>query len=83
MRTAAGEITTFDVPTTCTTAAPPAHCAFNGTFPGGVNVLGTIVGTYFGEDGNPTDPVSINDWGQITGIAFDANFVTHGLYVIP
>ena len=24
-----------------------------------------------------------SDWGQITGIAYDANFVTHGLYAAP
>ena len=33
VRTASGSITTFDVPTTCTTAVPPADCAFEGTFP--------------------------------------------------
>lgn len=93
------------MPTTCTTSAPPADCAFEGTFPGGINLVGTIVGTYFGEDGLPhgfwraangsittfdvpragylTNPVSLNDFGQITGIAYDANFATHGLYVIP
>jgi hypothetical protein len=105
VRTAAGSITTFDVPTTCTTATPPADCAFEGTFPGGVNLAGTIAGTYSGEDGvlhglwraangsittfdvprkgYQTAPVSLNDFGQITGIAYDANFVTHALFVIP
>jgi len=28
-------------------------------------------------------PGSLNDFGQITGFAYDANFATHGLYVIP
>jgi hypothetical protein len=106
VRTAAGHITTFDVPTTCTTTAtPPADCAFNGTYAAGVNILGTVVGTYYGEDSNPhgfyrsangtittfdvakagylTMPVSLNDWGLITGVAYDVNFVTHGLLVIP
>ena len=105
VRSAGGHITTFDVPTTCTTPAPPADCGFEGTYTAGINLLGTIVGTYYGEDGNPhgfwrdangsittfdvplagylTQPVSLNDWGQITGIAYDANFVVHGLYVIP
>ena len=105
VRSASGSITTFDVPTTCTTAAPPADCAFEGTFPGGINLVGTIAGKYFGEDGLPhgfwraangsittfdvpragylTNPVSLNDFGQITGVAYDSNLVTHGLYVIP
>jgi hypothetical protein len=105
VRTASGSISTFDVPTTCTTAAPAADCAFEGTFPGGINLVGLIAGTYYGEDGLPhgfwraangsittfdvprkgylTSPVSLNDFGQITGIAYDANFVNHGLYVIP
>jgi hypothetical protein len=105
VRTASGGITTFDVPTICTTTAPPADCAFEGTFPGGVNLAGSIVGTYYGEDGVPhgfsraangsittfdvprkgylTVPLSLNDFGQITGIALDAKFVTHGLLVIP
>jgi hypothetical protein len=49
-----GRIVTFDVPTSCTTTNnPPADCAFNGTFPAQVNVLGKVVGVYFGEDGNP------------------------------
>jgi hypothetical protein len=30
-----------------------------------------------------TVPVSLNDFGQITGIAYDANFVTHGLLITP
>ena len=105
VRSATGAITTFDVPTTCTVAAPPADCAFEGTYAAGVNVAGTIVGTYYGEDGNPhgfyraangsitrfdvqragylTAPVSLNDFGQITGVAYDPDFVTHGLKVIP
>jgi len=105
VRTKAGSITTFDVPTTCTGAAPPADCAYEGTFPSGINLVGTIVGAYYGEDGLPhgfwraangsitkfdlrragylTFPVSLNDWGQITGVAYDPNFVTHGLYVTP
>lgn len=105
VRSAGGHIATFDVPTTCTVAVPPADCAFEGTFPAGINLTGRIVGTYYGEDGNPhgfwrdangsierfdlarpgylTNPVSINDWGQITGFAYDPNFVTHGLLVIP
>jgi hypothetical protein len=54
VRSANGRITSFDVPTTCTqTSSPPADCAYNGTFPGGVNVLGRVTGTYYGEDGNP------------------------------
>jgi hypothetical protein len=54
VRSAGGHITTFDVPTTCTkSSSPPPDCAFNGTFPAGVNVLGRVVGTYSGEDGNP------------------------------
>lgn len=54
VRSASGRITSFDVPTACTdTSTPPADCSYVGTFPGGVNVLGTVVGTYFGEDGNP------------------------------
>jgi hypothetical protein len=49
-----GRFITFDFPTTCTnTATPPDDCAFEGTFPSVVNVLGAIAGTYFGEDGNP------------------------------
>lgn len=105
VRSAGGAITTFDVPTTCTGSTPPADCAFEGTFPGGVNLVGTVTGSYFGEDGNPhgfwragngaittfdlkrpgylTEPVSLNDFGQITGIAFDPTFATHGLLVIP
>jgi hypothetical protein len=105
VRRASGHIETFDVPTTCTNASPPADCAYDGTFPGGINVQGKIVGSYYGEDGNPhgfwrdangtiktfdvqkpgyfTLPQSLNAWGQITGIAFDENFVTHGLLVIP
>jgi len=105
VRSAAGHIKTFDVPTTCSSATPPADCAFEGTFPGGINLVGTIVGTYYGEDGNPhgfwraadgtittfdvpragylTVPVSLNDRGQITGVAYDGNFATHGLYVSP
>jgi hypothetical protein len=54
VRRADGRITTFDFPTTCTkTATPPEDCAFEGTFPSAVNVLGQVVGTYAGEDGNP------------------------------
>ena len=105
VRSASGSITTFDVPTTCTAAAPPADCAFEGTQAEGINIVGTVVGAYFGEDGIPhgfwraangsittfdvprggylTVPGSLNDSGQITGIAFDAKFVAHGLYVIP
>jgi hypothetical protein len=105
VRSASGSITSFDVPTTCTVAAPPADCAFEGTWAGGINLVGTVVGVYFGEDGVPhgfwraangsittfdvqrrgylTDPISLNDFGQITGIAFDARFVTHGLLVTP
>jgi hypothetical protein len=53
VRSPDGRITDFDVPTTCTrTASPPEDCAFNGTFPSTVNLLGTVVGAYFGEDGN-------------------------------
>ncbi len=105
VRSAGGHIETFDVPTTCTSAAPPADCAFDGTYAGGINVAGTIVGTYYGEDEIPhgfwraangtittfdvplagylIQPVSLNDWGQITGFSYDDNFVTHGLLVIP
>lgn len=54
VRRANGQITTFDVPTKCTkTSSPPDDCAFEGTFPAVVNVLGEIVGTYYGENGNP------------------------------
>jgi len=54
VRSADGKITTFDVPTTCTkTPNPPADCAFNGTFPANVNLLGRVTGSYSGEDGNP------------------------------
>jgi hypothetical protein len=54
VRGADGRVTTFDVPTVCTkTSSPPADCAYEGTIPGGVNVLGRVVGTYYGEDGNP------------------------------
>jgi probable HAF family extracellular repeat protein len=105
VRSASGSITTFDVPTTCTTSAPPADCAFEGTWVGGINLVGTIVGTSWDEDGLPhgfrraangsmtmievpragylTDPTTVNDFGQITGVAYDANFVDHGLYAIP
>jgi hypothetical protein len=105
VRSASGHITTFDVPTTCTTAAPPADCAFNGTFAANISVLGTVAGTYQGEDGIAHGfwraangkittydapqagyqivPQAINDWGQITGIAYDVNFVTHGFLVSP
>ena len=105
VRSTFGSITTFDVPTTCTAPTPPADCAFEGTLPGGINIVGTIVGAYFGEDGNPhgfwraangsittfdvkrsgylTQPVSLNDFGQITGIAYDPTFATHGLLVLP
>jgi hypothetical protein len=105
VRSAAGAIVTFDVPTTCTTAAPPADCAFEGTFAAGVNLVGTVVGVYYGEDGighgfwraangaitrfevprpgYSSQPVSINDFGQITGFAYDPTAATHGLYVRP
>jgi hypothetical protein len=54
VRSAEGRITTFDVPTKCTrTTSPPADCAYNGTYAGGINLLGRVVGTYYGEDGNP------------------------------
>jgi hypothetical protein len=54
VRSADGRVTTFDVPTTCTgTSNPPPDCAGNGTFPANVNVLGRVVGSYYGEDGNP------------------------------
>jgi hypothetical protein len=54
LRSSDGRITTFDVPTTCTdTLEPPADCAYEGTYPGNVNVLGRVIGTYYGEDGNP------------------------------
>jgi hypothetical protein len=52
VRSANGRFTTFDVPTACTeTATPPQDCFFEGTFPSSVNVLGKVVGTYYGEDG--------------------------------
>jgi hypothetical protein len=101
-----GRITTFDVPTICTKlSSPPADCAYNGTYAAGVNLLGRVVGTYYGEDGNPhgfwrdadgsitrfdapgsgyfTQPVAINDSGQITGLVYDPNIVVHGLLVKP
>ena len=54
VRSPSGHITTFDVPTVCTrTASPPADCAYNGTYSAGINLLGRVVGTYYGEDGNP------------------------------
>ena len=54
VRHADGRMTSFDFPSTCTnTATPPEDCAFEGTFPSVVNVLGQVVGSYFGEDGNP------------------------------
>ena len=54
VRSADGRFTTFDFPTTCTkTANPPQDCALEGTFPSALNVLGQVVGTYAGEDGNP------------------------------
>jgi hypothetical protein len=54
LRSPSGQIKTFDFPTTCTdTAQPPADCAYEGTTPANVNVLGTVTGTYYGEDGNP------------------------------
>lgn len=46
-----GSTTTFDVPGACTTAAPPAGCAYNGTFAFSVNLLGAAAGQYYGEDG--------------------------------
>jgi hypothetical protein len=52
VRAADGRITTFDKPTTCTnTATPPDDCAYVGTFPTSVNLLGQVVGFYYGEDG--------------------------------
>jgi hypothetical protein len=54
VRSADGRITTFDVPTVCTrSSSPPADCAYNGTYTSGINLLGRVVGTYYGEDGNP------------------------------
>jgi hypothetical protein len=54
VRRADGRMTSFDFPTTCTKPrTPPEDCAFEGTFPSAVNVLGQVVGSYFGEDGNP------------------------------
>lgn len=54
VRSPDGHITSFDVRTTCTeTPNPPADCAFEGTFPANVNVVGRVGGTYYGEDGNP------------------------------
>ena len=53
VRSADGHITTFDVPTKCTkTSTPPDDCAFEGTFPAQINVLGQVVGSYSGENGN-------------------------------
>jgi hypothetical protein len=52
VRRADGGITTFDMPTKCTnTSTPPEDCAYEGTFPSSVNLLGQVVGTYYGEDG--------------------------------
>jgi hypothetical protein len=54
VRSTDGRITSFDLPTPCTgTSSPPGDCAFEGTFPASVNVLGAVVGTYYGEDGSP------------------------------
>jgi hypothetical protein len=53
VRRANGGITSFDMPTKCTnTSTPPEDCAYEGTFPSSVNLLGQVVGTYYGEDGN-------------------------------
>jgi hypothetical protein len=53
VRHADGRMTSFDFPTTCTnTTTPPQDCAYEGTFPAAVNVLGQVVGAYYGEDGN-------------------------------
>jgi hypothetical protein len=54
VRSVDGRITSFDPQTVCTsTASPPADCAYNGTYTAGINLLGRVVGTYYGEDGNP------------------------------
>lgn len=54
VRSVTGRITIFDVPTTCTnTPNPPADCAFNGTYPAGINNLGRVVGTYWDENSIP------------------------------
>jgi hypothetical protein len=54
VRSPEGRISTFDVRTTCTdTTSPPDDCAYQGTYTGNINVAGKIVGTYYGEDGNP------------------------------
>jgi hypothetical protein len=58
LRSANGEITTFDAP-------------------------GAGAGSYQGT-GCPSDcPVSLNDWGAITGVYTDTNFVAHGYLRSP
>jgi hypothetical protein len=53
VRSPGGRITTYDVRTACTdTPNPPADCAYEGTVPANVNLLGRVTGTYYGEDGN-------------------------------
>jgi hypothetical protein len=77
VRRADGRITTFDVRTTCTdNHNPPADCAFEGTYAGNINIIGRVVGTYFGEDGNPHGFWRDAD-GSITQFDYPgANFLT-------
>jgi hypothetical protein len=53
VRSATGVITTFDAPGACGAAAPPAGCAYNGTFAYGINSLGAVVGQYWDENTVP------------------------------
>jgi hypothetical protein len=80
----------IDVRTTCTdTPNPPADCAFEGTFPINVNVLGRVGGTYYAErmathtvsGGTRTAP--LRDLIIRARITYDPNLVVHGLSVTP
>jgi hypothetical protein len=65
VRTANGAITTFDAPGACSTEAPPAGCAYNGTFVLGINLLGAVVGQYWDENTGRTS--RLGDGGTFTG----------------
>ena len=53
VRNVGGVVTHFDIPTVCTTGTPPEDCAYEGTYPDSINNLGTVTGTYYGENGLP------------------------------
>jgi hypothetical protein len=79
VRSADGRITTFDVPTSCTTTPnPPPDCAGEGTFPSNVNVLGRVVGSFYGENGNPH-----GFWRDADGSITKFNFPGKGYFTIP